>query len=65
MIAFATAPLIWDALVDYSALTGDSANSDVVGRALAFQVGPNEDYMPPNQTKLEVSRLLAHAQLSH
>ncbi|KAF2670611.1 putative cell wall glycosyl hydrolase Dfg5 [Microthyrium microscopicum] len=44
---------VWDALVDYSFLTGDTTYNDIVGKALQFQVGPNNDYMPPNQTKSE------------
>jgi len=33
--------------------TGDSTYNDVVSQALLFQVGPDNDYMPPNQTKDE------------
>lgn len=47
--------VVWDALVDYWYLTGDTEYNDVVKQALLFQVGPNQDYMPPNQTKTEVS----------
>ncbi|KAF2432394.1 mannan endo-1,6-alpha-mannosidase [Tothia fuscella] len=43
---------IWDAMVDYWYLTGDSTYNDVVEQSLAWQVGPNDDYMPPNQTKV-------------
>ena len=40
-------------LIDYWRYTGDSSHNDVVSQALLFQVGPNNDYMPPNQTKDE------------
>jgi mannan endo-1,6-alpha-mannosidase len=41
-------------LIDYWYLTGDDAHNVVVDQALLFQTGPNNDYMPPNQTKSEV-----------
>ncbi|CZR51923.1 probable DFG5 protein [Phialocephala subalpina] len=40
-------------MVDYWAKTNDSTYNDVVEQALLFQVGPDNDYMPPNQTKDE------------
>jgi hypothetical protein len=33
--------------------TGDPTYVDVTTQALLFQVGPNNDYMTPNQTKTE------------
>jgi mannan endo-1,6-alpha-mannosidase len=44
---------MFGALVDYVYLTGDTQFNDIVTQALQFQVGPNQDYMPPNQTKDE------------
>lgn len=41
------------ALVDYWYYTGDTKWNDVVQQGLLFQVGPNNDYMPPNQTMTE------------
>ncbi|MCJ1364553.1 hydrolase 76 protein [Acarospora aff. strigata] len=41
------------ALIDYYYYTGNSEYNDVVTQALLFQVGPNNDFMPPNQTKTE------------
>jgi mannan endo-1,6-alpha-mannosidase len=41
-------------LVDYWYYTGHTEYNDVTMQALQFQVGPNNDYMPPNQTKDEV-----------
>jgi mannan endo-1,6-alpha-mannosidase len=49
-----SAAAIWDGLIDYWYLTGDDAHNVVVDQALLFQTGPNNDYMPPNQTKSEV-----------
>ena len=46
--------LLWDALVDYAFYTGDGQFNGLVGDALQAQVGPNNEYMPPNQTKTEV-----------
>jgi len=41
------------AFVDYWRYTGDTSYNDIVTQALLFQVGPNNDYMPPNQTSSE------------
>lgn len=38
------------AWVDYWYYTGDTAYNDIVTEALLFQVGPDRDYQPPNQT---------------
>lgn len=40
-------------LIDYWYYTGDSSYNDIVTQALLFQVGPTQDYMPPNQTASE------------
>ncbi|OHE92567.1 hypothetical protein CORC01_12146 [Colletotrichum orchidophilum] len=36
--------------LDYWHLTGDDSYAATISKALQFQVGPNNDYMPPNQT---------------
>lgn len=36
--------------LDYWHLTGDDSYKDVTTRGLLFQVGPNDNYMPPNWT---------------
>ncbi|KAG8404874.1 hypothetical protein J3459_016681 [Metarhizium acridum] len=36
--------------IDYWKLTGDATYNDVVTQGMLFQVGPQRDYMPPNQT---------------
>lgn len=36
--------------IDYWHLTNDSTYNDVVTQGMLFQVGPNFNYMPPNQT---------------
>ena len=41
------------ALVDYWYFTGDDTYNAITNQALLFQVGPNDDYMPLNQTKTE------------
>lgn len=46
-----SAAAVWDAMIEYWALTGDDSYNDIVQQALAWQVGPTFDYMPPNQTK--------------
>lgn len=40
-------------MVDYWSKTNDSTYNDIVQQALLFQTGPDNDYMPPNQTKDE------------
>ena len=40
-------------LIDYYYFTGDDTYNDLTTQAMLFQVGPNNDYMPPNQTKTE------------
>lgn len=39
------------ALIDYWYYTGDSSYNDVTTEAMLFQVGPDNNYMPPNQSK--------------
>lgn len=41
-------------MVEYWYYTGDSTYNDVTTQGLLAQVGPDNDYMPPNQTKTEV-----------
>jgi mannan endo-1,6-alpha-mannosidase len=43
----------FQAFVDYWRYTGDTSYNDILTQALLFQVGPNRDYMPPNQTSSE------------
>lgn len=38
-------------LVDYYYYTGDSSYNNLVTQAMLFQVGPDVNFMPPNQTK--------------
>ena len=47
-------------LVEYWYLTGDTTYNSEVSQGLLFQVGPNNDYMPPNQTKDLVWRYQLH-----
>lgn len=42
---------MFGSLVDYWYYTGDTTYNDITTQALLFQVGPDNDYMPPNQTK--------------
>jgi len=42
---------MWGSLIDYWYYTGDSTYNSVVSEAMLFQTGPDNDYMPPNQTK--------------
>jgi len=41
------------ALIDYWYYTGDTKWNNLTEQGLLFQVGPNSDYMPPNQTRTE------------
>lgn len=42
---------MFGALIDYWYYTGDTTYNDVTSEALLFQVGPDVNYMPPNQSK--------------
>ncbi|KAK4635555.1 Mannan endo-1,6-alpha-mannosidase DCW1 [Fulvia fulva] len=42
---------MFGALVDYWYYTGDDTFNDITTQALLFQVGPDVNYMPPNQSK--------------
>ncbi|KAF2160115.1 glycoside hydrolase family 76 protein [Zasmidium cellare ATCC 36951] len=42
---------MFGALIDYWYYTGDSTYNDITSQALLFQVGPDNNYMPPNQSK--------------
>lgn len=51
------APYFWwecggmfGAMIDYWFYTGDSTYNDVISQGLLHQVGPQNNYMPPNQT---------------
>lgn len=41
-------------MVEYWFYTGDDSYNDVVMQGMIAQVGPYNDFMPPNQTKTEV-----------
>lgn len=45
---------VFGQMIEYWYYTGDSTYNDVVIQGLLAQVGPDNDYMPPNQTKTEV-----------
>lgn len=42
---------VWGAFLDYYAYTGDSSYNPTVTQALLAQTGPDDNYMPPAQTK--------------
>ena len=44
-------------MIEYWYYTGDTTYNDVVMQGLLAQVGPNNDFMPPNQTKTEVRKI--------
>ena len=44
---------VWSGLIDYWAYTGDDQYNNLIQEALVFQTGSDNDYMPPNQTKVE------------
>ena len=41
-------------MIEYWYYTGDTTYNDVVMQGMMAQIGPHNDYMPPNQTKTEV-----------
>ncbi|EXJ93876.1 hypothetical protein A1O1_02269 [Capronia coronata CBS 617.96] len=42
---------MFGSLVNYWQYTGDDSYNPVVSQALAFQIGPDQNYNPPNQSK--------------
>ncbi|KAI5366029.1 putative glycoside hydrolase, family 76, six-hairpin glycosidase superfamily [Septoria linicola] len=42
---------MFGSLIDYWYYTGDEQYNDLVSEALLFQVGPDANFMPPNQSK--------------
>ncbi|KFY23310.1 hypothetical protein V493_05930 [Pseudogymnoascus sp. VKM F-4281 (FW-2241)] len=42
---------MWNTMLNYWHITGDTSYNEVVSQALVFQVGTDRDYMPDNQTK--------------
>lgn len=42
---------MWNSMLDYWHITGDTSYNEAVSQALVFQVGDDQDYMPANQTK--------------
>lgn len=42
---------MFGALIDYWHYTGDDQYNEITTQAMLHQVGPNEDYMTPNQTR--------------
>ncbi|KAL3962123.1 hypothetical protein ACCO45_003646 [Purpureocillium lilacinum] len=41
---------MWGTLIDYWAWSGDSSYNDLIMAAMQWQVGPHDDFMPPNVT---------------
>ncbi|KAL7939876.1 glycosyl hydrolase family 76 domain-containing protein [Trichoderma chlorosporum] len=48
---------MFEALIDYWARTGDSSYNEVTKQALLFQLGPNNDFMPANQSMSEANQV--------
>ncbi|KAJ9632812.1 uncharacterized protein PV06_02782 [Exophiala oligosperma] len=44
---------MFGALIDYWYFTGDDSYNAITTQAMLHQVGPDKDFMPPNQTKTE------------
>ena len=44
---------MFGALIDYYYYTGDGTYNDVLTQGMLWQMGPDQDYMTPNQTKTE------------
>jgi mannan endo-1,6-alpha-mannosidase len=38
-------------LIQYWYFTGDTTYNEVTNQGLLFQIGPDKNYLPPNQTK--------------
>lgn len=44
---------MFNSLINYWYYTGDTTYNQIVKDGLLFQIGPDDNYMPPNQTKAE------------
>ncbi|KXT11660.1 hypothetical protein AC579_7022 [Pseudocercospora musae] len=44
---------MFNSLINYWYYTGDTTYNKIVKDGLLFQIGPDDNYMPPNQTKAE------------
>ncbi|OCT54827.1 Mannan endo-1,6-alpha-mannosidase DCW1 [Cladophialophora carrionii] len=44
---------MFGSLIDYWYFTGDASYNEITTQAMLHQVGPDNDFMPPNQTKTE------------
>jgi mannan endo-1,6-alpha-mannosidase len=44
------AGVMWNTLIDYWHYTGDATYNDIVTQGIHFQIGPNNNFMPPNYT---------------
>jgi mannan endo-1,6-alpha-mannosidase len=44
---------MFGALIDYWYFTGDDSFNEITTKAMLHQTGPDNDFMPPNQTKTE------------
>ncbi|KAK4497106.1 hypothetical protein PRZ48_011556 [Zasmidium cellare] len=44
---------MFNSLINYWYYTGDTTYNDIVTQGMLWQVGPDNNYMPPNQTKAE------------
>lgn len=42
---------LWGTMIDYWKYTGDTQYNDITQQALLFQVGPDQNYLPPNVTR--------------
>lgn len=42
-----------NSLINYWYYTGDTTYNEIVKQGMIFQIGPDDNYMPPNQTKAE------------
>lgn len=42
---------MWYSLIEYWRYAGDAHYNDVTTQGMLFQVGPNRNFMPPNQTR--------------
>lgn len=45
-----TGGALWSSLLDYRNRTGETTYDKDISEGLVFQVGPNDDYLPPNWT---------------
>ncbi|OTB19744.1 glycoside hydrolase family 76 protein [Daldinia sp. EC12] len=50
MVGWWSGGVLWDTLLDYKSLTGESKYDEIISRGIQFQAGSKDDFLPANWT---------------